>query len=69
MNDFYMFGNGVYGFQNVIDPVLEFELKKCKTQEERDRVVNTYQTTMFFCFVGAIVIGAMLCGVISLFAK
>ena len=69
MNDLYLFGNGVYGFQNLMDPVLEFELKKCKTQEERDDVIQAYQSTSILSLVVAIVLGAVICGVIALFMK
>ena len=69
MNDLYLFGNGVYGFQNLMDPVLEFELKKCKTQEERDDVIQAYQSTSILSLVVAIVLGAVICGVITLFMK
>ena len=69
MNDLYLFGNGVYGFQNLMDPVLEFELKKCKTQEERDDVIQAYQSTSILSLGVAIVLGAVICGVIALFVK
>ena len=69
MNDLYLFGNGVYGFQNVMDPILELELKKCKTQEERDDVIQAYQSTSVLSLVVAIVLGAVICGVIALFMK
>lgn len=69
MNDLYLFGNGVYGFQNLMDPVLEFELKKCKTQEERDDVIQAYQSTLILSLVVSIVLGVVICGVIALFVK
>ena len=67
MNDLYVFGGGVYGFQGVMDPVLEIELRKCKTQTEKDEVIESYQTINLIIIVGAIVIGALACGAISLF--
>jgi len=41
MNDLYAFG-GAYSFQDTIDPILESELRKCKTQQERDAVTEAY---------------------------
>ena len=67
MNDLYVFGGGVYGFQGVMDSVLEIELRKCKTQTEKDEVIETYQTVNLIIIVGAIVLGALACGAISLF--
>ena len=67
MNDLYSFGSGVYGFQNVMDPVLESELRKCKTQKERDEVLEAYKNTMLLSFLASMVLGAILCGVIALF--
>jgi hypothetical protein len=67
MNDLYVFGGGVYGFQGVMDPVLEIELRKCKTQTEKDEVIEVYQTVNLIIIVGAIVLGALACGAISLF--
>ena len=68
MNDLYVFGGGgVYGFQGVMDPVLEIELRKCKTQTEKDEVIEAYQTVNLIIIVGAIVLGALACGAISLF--
>ena len=69
MNDLYLFGGGVYGFQNVMDPILESELKKCKTQQERDEVMIAYRTTLLFGLICAIVLGSVLCGVVALFIK
>ena len=67
MNDLYVFGGGVYGFQGVMDPILEIELRKCKTQDEKNEVIETYQAVNLITIVGAIVIGALSCGAISLF--
>jgi hypothetical protein len=67
MNDLYAFG-GAYSFQDTIDPILESELRKCKTQQERDAVTEAYQTIRLFGTIAAIVIGALVCGVISLLA-
>ena len=69
MNDLYFFENGAYNFQNGMDPILEIELKKCKTQEERNEVVDAYRTTMILGFVIATVLGILFCGVVSLLAK
>lgn len=69
MNDLYLFSGGVYGFQNVMDPILESELKKCKTQQERDEVMIAYRTTLLFGLICAIVLGSVLCGVVALFIK
>lgn len=69
MDDFYLFGGVVYGSQNVMDPVLEAELKKCKTQKERDEVMIAYRTTLLFGIICAIVFGSVLCGVVALFIK
>jgi len=66
MNNFYAF-NGVYYFRSAMDPVLESELKKCKTQKERDDVVESYQTNKFIGLAEAAIIGALVCGLISLF--
>jgi len=67
MNDLYVFGGGVYGFQGVMDPILEIELRKCKTQDEKNKVIEAYQAVNLIIIVGAIVIGALACGAISLF--
>ena len=67
MNDLYVFGGGVYGFQGVMDPILEIELRKCKTQDEKNKVIEVYQAVNLIIIVGAIVIGALSCGAISLF--
>jgi hypothetical protein len=67
MNDLYVFGGGVYGFQGVMDPILEIELRKCKTQDEKNEVIETYQAVNLITIVGAIVIGALVCGAISFF--
>jgi len=67
MNDLYVFGGGVHGFQCAMDPVLESELRKCKTQKEKDEVIEAWQTTTVLGFVGSIILGALVCGVISLF--
>ena len=67
MNDLYVFGGGVYGFQGVMDPILEIELRKCKTQDEKNKVIEVYQAVNLIIIVGAIVIGALACGAISLF--
>ena len=67
MNDLYAFG-GAYSFQDTIDPILESELRKCKTQQERDEVTEAYQTIRLFVSIASIVIGALVCGVISLLA-
>lgn len=67
MNDLYVFGGGVYGFQGVMDPVLEIELRKCKTQNEKDEVIEAYRTVNLIIIVGSIVLGALVCGAISLF--
>ena len=67
MNDIYAFGGGVYGFQRVMDPVLEAELRKCKTQKERDDVVAANQATIIICAIVCASLGALLCGVIALF--
>lgn len=67
MNDLYVFGGGVYGFQGVMDPILEIELRKCKTQNEKNKVIEAYQAVNLIIIVGAIVIGALACGAISLF--
>jgi len=67
MNDLYAFG-GAYSFQDTIDPILESELRKCKTQQERDAVTEAYQTIRLLGTIAAIVIGALVCGVISLLA-
>ena len=66
MNDLYVPG-GVYGFQGVMDPILEIELRKCKTQDEKNEVIETYQAVNLITIVGAIVIGALVCGAISFF--
>ena len=66
MNDLYTFG-GVYGYQGVMDSVLESELRKCKTQKEKDEVIDAYQTVSIIIIVGAIVLGGLVCGAISLF--
>jgi hypothetical protein len=66
MNDLYVPG-GVYGFQGVMDPVLENELRKCKTQDEKNEVIETYQAVNLITIVVAIVIGALVCGAISFF--
>ena len=42
MNDLYVFSGGVYGFQGVMDPILESELRKCKTQKEKDEVIEAW---------------------------
>jgi hypothetical protein len=42
MNDLYVFGGGVHGFQCAMDPVLESELRKCKTQKEKDEVIEAW---------------------------
>jgi len=67
MNDLYVFSGGVYGFQGVMDPILESELRKCKTQKEKDEVIEAWQTVTLIIIVGSIVLGAFACGVISLF--
>ena len=67
MNDLYVFGGGVYGFQGVMDPILEIELRKCKTQDEKNEVIETYQAVNLITIVVAIVIGALVCGAISFF--
>ena len=67
MNDLYVFGGGVYGFQGVMDPILEIELRKCKTQDEKNEIIETYQAVNLITIVGAIVIGALVCGAISFF--
>jgi hypothetical protein len=67
MNDLYVFSGGVYGFQGAMDPILECELRKCKTQEEKDKVIESYQTTTVLGFLGSIILGALVCGLISLF--
>ena len=67
MNDLYVFGGGVYGFQGVMNPVLESELRKCKTQKEKDEVIEAWQTVSSIIIVVSIVLGALVCGVISLF--
>ena len=67
MNDLYVFGGGVYGFKGVMDPILEIELRKCKTQDEKNEVIETYQAVNLITIVGAIVIGALVCGAISFF--
>jgi len=67
MNDLYVFGGGVYGFQGVMDPILEIELRKCKTQNEKNKVIEAYQAVNLIIIVGAIVIGVLACGAISLF--
>jgi hypothetical protein len=54
MNDLYVFGGGVHGFQCAMDPVLESELRKCKTQKEKDEVIEAWQTTTVLGFVGSI---------------
>jgi hypothetical protein len=69
MDDIYLFGGVVYGSQNVMDPVLEAELKKCKTQKERDEVVKVYQMTLLRGIIAVFVLGVVLCGVIELFVK
>ena len=67
MNNLYVFGGGVYGFQGVMDPVLEIELRKCKTQNEKDEVIEAYRTVNLIIIVGSIVLGVLVCGAISLF--
>ena len=67
MNDLYVFGGGVYGFQGVMDPVLKIELRKCKTQNEKDEVIEAYRTVNLIIIVGSIVLGVLVCGAISLF--
>lgn len=69
MDDFYLFGGVVYGSKNVMDPVLEAELKKCKTQKECDEVVKAYQMTLLRGLIAVFVLGVVLCGVIGLFVK
>lgn len=69
MNDLYSFNGGVYAFYNIMDPVLESELKKCKTQKERDEVLATYQTTIIWGSIVAIILGAVVCGGITLLVK
>ena len=66
MNDLYAFG-GAYSFQGVMDPILESELRKCKTQKEKDEVIEDYQTVNLIIIVVSIVLGGFVCGVISLF--
>ena len=67
MNDLYVFSGGVYGFQGVMDPILESELRKCKTQKEKDEVIEAWHTVSLIIIVASIVLGAFVCGVISLF--
>lgn len=67
MNDLYVFSGGVYGFQGVMDPILESELRKCKTQKEKDEVIEAWQTVTLIIIVASIVLGALVCGAISLF--
>ena len=67
MNDLY--AGGVYGFQGIMDPILESELRKCKTQEERDEIISAYQTTLVLSLIVVIVIGVAMCGVITFFTK
>ena len=67
MNNLYVFSGGVYGFQGIMDPILESELRKCKTQKEKDEVIETWQTVSLIIIVASIVLGAFVCGVISLF--
>jgi len=67
MNDLYVFSEGVYGFQGVMDPILESELRKCKTQKEKDEVMEAWQTVSLIIIVVSIVLGALVCGAISLF--
>jgi hypothetical protein len=66
MNDLYLF-SGAYSFQGAVNPMLEAELKKCKTPEERESVIKAYQTVTFIGSVVAIGLGILLCGVIALF--
>jgi hypothetical protein len=68
MNDLYLF-SGAYGFQGVVNPMLEAELKKCKTPEEEESVIKTYQIITFIGSMVAIVLGLLLCGVIAFFTK
>lgn len=65
MNNLYTF-NEVYGFQGTMDPILEIELRKCKTQEEKENVIEDHQAITLLGSVVAIVVGALVCGVISL---
>lgn len=67
MNNLYVFSGGVYGFQGIMDPILESELRKCKTQKEKDEVIEVWQTATLIIIVGSIVLGALVCGAISLF--
>ena len=67
MNNLYVFSGGVYGFQGIMDPILESELRKCKTQKEKDEVIEVWQTVTLIIIVGSIVLGALVCGAISLF--
>ena len=66
MNDFYAFG-GACSFQGIMNPILESELRKCKTQKERDEATEEYPTITPFGSIVAFILGALVCGVISLF--
>ena len=70
MNNLYTFGvRGVCGSQNVMNPILESKLKKCKTPEEREKLRDVYQITNLLSSIAAIVLGIVLCGVIALFTE
>lgn len=65
MNDLYLFGNEAYGIQSALNPMLEAELKKCKTVEEQESVIRRYQSIIIIAFTVTIAVSFLLCGLIS----
>ena len=64
MLDFYTISGGGFGIQS--DPILESELKKCKTQEEREQTVMRYQITLLLGCSVTFIVALIICGVFSL---
>lgn len=65
---------GDYGgsFLQGMDPELEAALKKCKTEDERDKVMQEYlqvKVTAAFIAIAFVFVAAVIIGVISYFCR
>ena len=64
MNDFYP--NYLYhSYENGL--MLREALKECKTEEEKEEVMRTYQGTTILSLLATFVLAVVACGILSLF--